>query len=754
VKAPGRLWLLSWLARLRLAKDRGSQALRGSERHTRALLDAIPDNMYRVARDGTYLDFNANVPEDLVAPPEQIVGWSIRRALPEEVADVLMDGIERALDTGAVVAVEYRVERSRGVRDVESRIVTSGEDEVVIIVRDITERKAAEAELERLGAELEARLDELQRERDFISAVLATAPSLVCVYDREGRVVTFNRECERLTGYRYEEVRARRIEELLVPPEEAAGVREALAAVFAGDAPNQHENHWITRSGERRLILWTNTVIPDDRGEPAFGIGAGVDVTERRRAEAESRRLQAELEMRFEELQRERDFTRTVVNLAPSFFCVLDTDGRVIRFNQTLERASGIADGEDARRRHFAELFAAPPDADAIRSALARGSVEGAYDFPAADGETRIVEWWSTPVVDEGGRERVLVCGLDVTERRRHEEELRRQRDFLSLVAGATPTLMCTIDREGGIAAEGVNRAFAASLGYDDPEAIGRDLAELVVAPEEREEFRAALAEVAAGGATVEHEGTWIARSGERLLVAWTSRPLDVTRQTYLVAATDITQRKHHEEELRASRARIVEAGDAERRRLERNLHDGAQQRLVSLSLALRLARGKLKDDPDGAAELLDGATAELSQALEELRELARGIHPAILTDRGLEPALESLAGRAPVPVAVDTSLNGERLPPPVEAAAFYVVSEALANVVKYAGASSVAVRVLRSNGEAVVEVSDDGVGGADPSRGSGLRGLADRVEALEGRLGIDSRPGEGTRIRAEIPCA
>ena len=206
-------------------------------------------------------------------------------------------------------------------------------------------------------------------------------------------------------------------------------------------------------------------------------------------------------------------------------------------------------------------------------------------------------------------------------------------------------------------------------------------------------------------------------------------------------------------DDLRASRARLVEAGDSERRRLERNLHDGAQQRLVSLSLAFRLAQSKLDSDPESAKEILARAGDDLSQALAELRELARGIHPAVLTDRGLTPALEALADRAPMPVEVQSSLE-RRLPEPVEAAAYYVVSEALANVVKYANALSVTVELARRDGTAVVEIRDDGVGGADPERGSGLRGLADRVEVLDGRLSVESRPGGGTRVRAEIPCA
>ena len=204
--------------------------------------------------------------------------------------------------------------------------------------------------------------------------------------------------------------------------------------------------------------------------------------------------------------------------------------------------------------------------------------------------------------------------------------------------------------------------------------------------------------------------------------------------------------------ELRASRARIVEAGDAERRKLERNLHDGAQQRLVAVSISLRLAGSAVEKAPVEARERLLGAAEELSAAIAELRELARGIHPAILTDRGLGPAVVALAERSPIPVEVRNELTGS-LPPPVEAAAYYVVSEALANVVKHAQASTAEVRVRQRGVVALVEVVDDGVGGAWSSAGSGLRGLSDRVEALDGRLGVESEPGRGTRVWAEFPC-
>jgi signal transduction histidine kinase len=203
--------------------------------------------------------------------------------------------------------------------------------------------------------------------------------------------------------------------------------------------------------------------------------------------------------------------------------------------------------------------------------------------------------------------------------------------------------------------------------------------------------------------------------------------------------------------ELRGSRQRVLEAGQEERKRLERNLHDGAQQRLVALSLNLRMLEKRLGDDPE-ARELVDMARQEIALSLDELRDIAHGLHPAVVADHGLEPALESLAAGAPVPVRLTVDVGG-RVEEPVEVAAYYVVSESLANIGKHARASRATVVVERRDGELVVEIVDDGVGGADTESGSGLRGLADRVEALDGRLRVWTPHGGGTRVRAELPC-
>jgi PAS domain S-box-containing protein len=486
---PDLLEAVSAAAGLSLENERRLTALMRSEARLRGLVEALPDLMFRLSRDGTYLDVQAPEAALLAQPRERLLGRSAREVLPEEVAERLLDAIARLNAPGDVESIEYSLPLQGGERHFEARLSPIGPEEVVLIVRDISERT----------------------------------------------------------------------------------------------------RHELERSG-----------------------------------------LQDQLRARLLDLDRERELNRAVVQASPSFFCVLDDGGVIVRFNRALERATGIEDGPEVRGRSFWEVFPIPEHVERVREAIATA---------------------------------------------------------------------CRTSRE-----------------------------------------------------SAEREDCWVAAAGGHIDVAWSLTPLaegDGTR--FLVTGIDITERARHEAELRRSRARIVEAASAERRRLERNLHDGAQQRLVSLSLSLRLAQAKVTKDPEEAERQLNSASDELAHALEELRELARGIHPAVLTDRGLEPALQALVTRAPVPVTLAEAPE-ERLPEPVEAAAYYVVAEALTNVAKYSEASAATVRISRVNGNAVVEVADDGVGGADPGSGSGLRGLADRVEALDGRLEIRSARGSGTTVRAEIP--
>jgi PAS domain S-box-containing protein len=244
--------------------------------------------------------------------------------------------------------------------------------------------------------------------------------------------------------------------------------------------------------------------------------------------------------------------------------------------------------------------------------------------------------------------------------------------------------------------------------------------------------------------------GQLVADSGGRL---WCDGALfDITeRRAAEEAALEREIERARNEELHASRARIVQAADAARRKIERDLHDGAQQRLVALALEVRLARARVDKDPELAGPFLERVGQELTDASAELRELARGIHPAVLTERGLAPAISALVSRAPLPVDI-VDIPDDRLPPAIEATAYFTVAEALTNVAKYAEASHCTLRMTRENGVFAVEVRDDGKGGAQATPGSGLSGLADRVGAADGILKIESPPGDGTLVRAELP--
>jgi PAS domain S-box-containing protein len=310
----------------------------------------------------------------------------------------------------------------------------------------------------------------------------------------------------------------------------------------------------------------------------------------------------------------------------------------------------------------------------------------------------------------------------------------------------AIPDLMFRISREG------IYREFAGDvtrLASPAETLVGGSVYDLV--PEDvSQALMAAAAEALETGSLARTEYRLRTLDGEER--DFEARVVPSADDEVVAIVRDVTELNRVVEDLRQSRARVVAAGDAASRRIERNLHDGAQQRLVTVSLHLHLIRQRLETSPDAVPALLAAAQDELALALEEIRELVRGLHPGVLRDHGLGAAVKALAARALLPVEL-VALPDERLRPAVEAGAYFVVAEALANAAKYSRASVVTVRIAREDGVLVVEVADDGVGGADPG-GSGLRGLADRVAALEGQLAISSVPGAGTALRAQLPVA
>jgi PAS domain S-box-containing protein len=399
----------------------------------------------------------------------------------------------------------------------------------------------------------------------------------------------------------------------------------------------------------------------------------------------------------------------------------------------------------------------APQEANFPRADAARQSgLHGAFGFPlrSPHGVVGVMEFFSAEVrePDQQLLDTMVVLGSQVGQfvaRRHAEEEVRASESRLRAMLESALDAVVTMNHEGQVM--GWNHAAEAIFGHPSSEAIGREMAELIVPPGLRDAHRRGLARfLETGQPTVldrRLELTGIRSDGSEFPVELTITRIALAGPpTFTAYLRDITERAQAERELRASRARLVEVADAERRRIQRNLHDGAQQRLTSVLLSL----GRLRDSREVDNPLLDLAIDELASGLQEIRELASGLHPAILSERGFGAALEALALRAPVPVELE-AVPGGRLSGQVEAAAYYVVAEALANVHKHAGARRVVVRATSEDSGLVVEVVDDGIGGAD-DQGEGLRGLADRVEALGGRLTLDSPMAGGTRLLAQIP--
>ena len=402
-------------------------------------------------------------------------------------------------------------------------------------------------------------------------------------------------------------------------------------------------------------------------------------------------------------------------------------------------------------------ILDAPEDANFPRADAARRSgLHAGFGFPLRSprGVVGVMEFFSkTPhEPDEQLLATMSVLGSQVGQfvaRRRAEAEVRASESRLRAMLEAALDAVVTMDARGRVI--GWNHAAEAIFGYPASEATGRDMADLIVPPALRDAHRQGLARFLETGRPValdrRLELTGMRRDGTEFPVELTITRIAFPRPpTFTGYLRDITARVKADQELRASRARLVAVADAERRRIQRNLHDGAQQRLTSALLSL----GRIRASSDEHAALLELATEEVATGLQEIRELASGLHPSMLTERGLVSALKALALRAPVPVEV-RAVPDRRFPEPVEAAAYYVVAEALANVHKHAGAHRVVVRATADAHRLAVAVADDGVGGAD-AQGAGLRGLADRVEALEGRLTLESPRGGGTRLRAEIP--
>ena len=502
----------------------------------------------------------------------------------------------------------------------------------------------------------------------FATILTETTQSLVCVYDRQARILLFNDACERATGFRREEVLGRDAREFVIPHEEREAFGDFLANVWRTGAPSPQVGHWRTKDGGRRLIAWSNRPMVGDDGEPATLVTTGIDLTDREpRQSDDDKALQGDPEAKLVEVSR-------------------------------------LASEQRALRR-VATLVAKEVSPDRVFRAVSEECA-------------RVLQVNASAVMRYEGGETATVVG-------------RTNRDSIDVfkigetIATQESNAIGRVFKTGSPArfddwAESDDAAFR--VGYRS----------------------SAAAPIVVGGAL------WGA------VTIASEHPLPRDSETRLGAFAELVSlavaSAQARADLIASRARLVTAGDEQRRRLERNLHDGAQQHLVAVALKLRVARAQLETKPELTATVLDDAMQELATGLEELREIARGLHPAILTENGLAPALQALAKR--LPIEVELRVPDERLAPQLEATTYYIVSEALTNVVKHAQADTARVAIRRDGAMLRCGISDDGRGGADASKGSGIVGLRDRAEAAGGRITVVSPRGRGTVVTAALPIS
>ena len=501
---------------------------------------------------------------------------------------------------------------------------------------------------------------------DFARALTETTQALVCVLDSGGRILLFNDACERSTGYGSDEVLGCDAREVVIPAEEAEAFGDVLAYIWRTGLSSPQVGHWRTKDGGRRLIAWSNRLMPAADGGDSYLVTTGIDLTES--GEQVEGALSGDVEAKLAEI------------------------GRLAQEQRALRRVATLVASEATPERVFTAV---------------------------SEETARVLEVSASAVFRYEGDDTATVVG-------RHDRD--------------------------GVGVFGVGDRILA----DENTAIGR--ARDSGLPARIENYFEIDTDVARSMLDVGYRSTVAAPIfvsgipwGAIAIAAREALPAD--NEARLMGFCELVSlavaSAQAREDLQSSRARLVKTGDEQRRKLERNLHDGAQQRLVSLALTLRLARTKLQSDPAALEPILAGAANELDLALEELRELARGLHPAALTEQGLAPAVRALGERLPIDVIVDDL--DERLPDYLEATAYYICSEALTNVAKHAHATAARVTFQREPGMLRFEVTDDGRGGAD-GRGSGILGLRDRAESAGGTLFVISPPGKGTVVTVALP--
>ncbi len=619
-----------------------------------------------------------------------------------------------------------------------------------VVLRDVTERRHAQ--------------EMLKKDQQFITTILDTAPALVVVMDRHGQIIRFNRACEALTGYSFEEVRHRLIWDIFQPPimgvEE---VKEYFQAILQGQAPTFQENYWVTKENIRRWIAWSYAVLRDDQGRVDFVIVTGINLTGQRNAQRA--------------LKNEQRFIANVLNTTGTLVIILDPQWRILRMNRACEQTVRHT-FQGLKGQPFWNLLT-PSDEDKqgatqVLESYKTGRFPCAFESAILDKARRLrwIQWNTTASYKKNGDvEYFIVTGTDITARKHTERLLQQNEEQLQAILDHSPVAVWLKDLEGRYLK--VNRQFEKNTGLSEKEILGKTDTQ-IFSSERTSRFWEIDHTVLQTGQAYESDEVWDRSDGihtehvfKFLLTTSKGKPYALCG-----IATDITQRKQAEtilqkasqrleiqqQELRSLAAQLLTAQEEERRRISRDLHDDVNQRLAVLSLKLQAARNVLPDH-HLVTPMIQELYENVANLSDDIRHLAYQYHPSILDDLGLGSALRSLCEDFEkwegISVTCELPDGARKISQAVGTCLYRVVQESLRNVSKHAQASAVHLILREDEQEITLSIQDNGKGFEVDgllSRGLGFVSMRERVRLVGGTLLVESQPGHGTIVKVSIP--
>ncbi|HNP28951.1 MAG TPA: PAS domain S-box protein [Nitrospirales bacterium] len=630
------------------------------------------------------------------------------------------------------------------------QVKEKGKKLFTVVLRDVTERRHAQ--------------EMLKKEQQFITAILDTAGALVVVMNRLGQIIRFNRACERLTGFSFDEVRHRPIWEIFQPPMVGVEeVKEYFQAILQGQAATLQENYWVTKEKKRRWIAWSYAVLRDDHGGVDFVIVTGIDLTEQRNAQRA--------------LKNEQRFIANVLNTTGALVIILDPQWQILRMNRACEQTVRHA-FQDLKGQPFWNLLTpSEEDKQGARQVLESyktGRLPCTFESAILDKARRLrwIQWNTTASYKKNGDvEYFIVTGTDITGRRQTERLLQQNEEQLQAILDHSPVAVWLKDLEGRYLK--VNRQFEKNTGLSEKEILGRTDSQ-IFSSERASRFWEIDQTILQTGQAYESDEVSDRSDGKHTEHVFKFLLTTAKGKPYALCgiATDITQRKQAEtilqeasqrleiqqQELRSLAARLLTAQEEERRRISRDLHDDVNQRLALMSLKLQSAQ---KDLPDihPVMQKLQELYANVGDLSDDIRRLAYQYHPSILDDLGLGSALRSLCEDFEkwegISVTFELPDGARKISQSVGTCLYRVAQESLRNVVRHAQASNVYLD-LKDFGQGITLAIRDNGQGFDVdgllSRGLGFVSMRERVRLLGGTLSVDSRPGHGTTVRVSIP--